>query len=76
MDIHFSCSACGLHMVIEEEGAGMVVQCLDCGHDVNVPKAAESKTNPGPKPSIASRSANERTVAMKWTPPPDTAPKK
>ena len=72
MDIHFSCSACGLHMVVEESGAGMVVQCLDCGHDVNVPKAAESKPNSSPKPATDSpRSVNERTVAMKWTPPPE-----
>ena len=76
MEIRFSCSACGLHMVIEEAGAGMVVQCLDCGCDVNVPKAAESKPNPSPQSTADSRSANERTVAMKWSPPPDAAAKK
>jgi hypothetical protein len=76
MDIHFSCSACGLHMVIEEEGAGMLVQCLDCGHDVTVPKAAESKLGPTDKTAAGSRSANERTVAMKWTPPSNGGAKK
>jgi uncharacterized Zn finger protein len=76
MDIHFSCSACGLHMVIEEEGAGMVVQCLDCGCDLNVPKATESQPNHSSTPATRSRSSNERTVAMKWTPPPEGGPKK
>jgi uncharacterized Zn finger protein len=75
MDIRFSCPACGHHMVIDEAGAGMVVQCPECGSDADVPKV-ESKPAPTPKPASDARSENERTVALKWTPPPDAGPKK
>ena len=65
MDIRFSCSACGHHMVIDEAGAGMVVKCPECGRDVKVPKA------PVVKPAAEALPEKERTVALKWTPPPE-----
>ena len=64
MDIRFSCPSCGHHMVIDEAGAGMVVACPECGRDAPVPKVT-----PGPKPPPSGQPANERTVALKWTPP-------
>jgi hypothetical protein len=71
MDIRFSCPACGHHMVIDEAGAGLVVQCTECGHDANVPKAV------GSKPAVGAPPQNEPTVALKWVPPPaDPPPKK
>jgi hypothetical protein len=52
-------------MVIEEAGAGLVVKCPECGGDATVPSA---------KPPTDSSMNKERTVALKWTPPPDNPP--
>jgi uncharacterized Zn finger protein len=62
MDIVFNCQACGQHLVIDEAGAGLVVQCPECGKDVTVPNPA------GVKPDVSAEN-KERTVALKWTPP-------
>jgi DNA-directed RNA polymerase subunit M/transcription elongation factor TFIIS len=72
MDIFFNCQACGQHMVIDEAGAGIVIQCPKCGRDVGVPMAVAS--NPPPDTG----SAKERTTALRWTPPtsPRETPKK
>lgn len=70
MDIRFSCSACGHHMVIDEAGAGLVVECPECGHDTNVPKAVRPKPEPNTKPATDPQTERERTVALKWVPPP------
>ena len=61
MDIRFSCPKCEHHMVIDEAGAGMIVQCPQCGADARVPK--------GPKPAASADADKERTVAIKWVPP-------
>jgi hypothetical protein len=55
-------------MVIDEAGAGMIVACTECGHDAPVPKPAAPP--PATKPATGSTSDKERTVAMKWEPPP------
>jgi DNA-directed RNA polymerase subunit M/transcription elongation factor TFIIS len=70
MDIRFSCPKCEHHMIIDEAGAGMTVQCPKCGADAKVPNA--------PKPAAPSDSDKERTVAIKWIPPGagPTQPKK
>jgi hypothetical protein len=70
MDIRFSCSACGHHMVIDEAGAGLVVECPECGHDTTVPKSAGPKPEPNTKPATNPQQENEPTVALKWIPPP------
>ena len=57
-------------MVIDEAGAGMVVACPECGHDAPVPKAVAAPPIPGAKPPAEALPEKERTVAMKWTPPP------
>jgi len=38
MDITFNCTSCGTHIVIDEVGAGMSVQCPNCGANLIVPK--------------------------------------
>lgn len=87
MDIHFSCPACEHHMVIDEAGAGLVIQCTECGQDVRVPNPVEPKPSPEagpanvsqPAPANVSQPDKERTVALKWTPPtgsPQKEPKK
>ncbi|MEI8315339.1 MAG: DUF4041 domain-containing protein [Verrucomicrobiota bacterium] len=40
MDITFSCNKCGQHVVIDEAGAGMFVQCPKCGQSLAVPTVA------------------------------------
>ena len=49
-------------MVTDHTGIGLVVVCPQCSQRVIVPDA--SATKPAPK--------NEKTVALKWTPPPAT----
>jgi uncharacterized Zn finger protein len=66
MDIYFSCAACGHHMVIDEAGAGMIVECPECGRDTPVPKSNAHTSTLGEAP----KTEKERTVVMKWTPPP------
>ncbi|MGA2030068.1 MAG: hypothetical protein ABSG87_08355, partial [Verrucomicrobiota bacterium] len=38
MDITFNCTSCDTHIVIDEAGAGMSVQCPNCGASLIVPK--------------------------------------
>ena len=38
MDITFNCTSCDTHIVIDEAGAGMSVQCPNCGANLIVPK--------------------------------------
>jgi uncharacterized Zn finger protein len=61
MDIRFSCPKCEHHMVIDETGAGLTVQCPQCGADAKVPALV--------KPAPPTEPVNERTVALKWIPP-------
>ncbi len=37
MDISFNCSACGKHLIVDEAGAGMKVQCPECGNGTIIP---------------------------------------
>jgi hypothetical protein len=55
-------------MVIDEAGAGLVVECPECGKDATVPKNADSK------PASDAAPERERTVALKWSPPPPPKP--
>jgi hypothetical protein len=56
-------------MVIDEAGAGLVIQCTECGKDVRVPNPVEPKPSPGAAPANSSSADKERTVALKWVPP-------
>lgn len=55
MDISFNCSKCGQHILIDEVGAGIEIQCPNCqfGLIVPTPEAA----NPGNATQTASRAA-------------------
>ena len=75
MDIRFTCPACEHHMVIDEAGAGLVVQCTECGKDVRVPNPVEPKPSTGTAPANVSPADKERTVALKWIPPGESAQK-
>ena len=73
MDIPFDCPGCGQHLVIDEAGAGLVVQCPKCGRDVGVPSTREPEPSHGTKPAVGSGEDKERTVALKWVPPSGSA---
>src|SRR5437867_4433878 len=36
-DIHFSCPACQQHLVSEESGAGLAINCPHCGESLQIP---------------------------------------
>ena len=85
MDVHFSCPTCDHHMLIDERAIGLVIVCLKCGQHVIVPKPllaeSEPQAEPEPdaKPAASSGVKDEKTVALKWTPPtasPRIEPKK
>ena len=71
MDIYFSCPRCRQHMVIDEAGANLVIQCAKCAGDVLVPNAADSTPDSSPQTVSTQRPDKEKesTVALKWTPP-------
>jgi transcription elongation factor Elf1 len=37
MDIRFNCPRCGQHLLVEERGAGMVVNCPSCKGQIQIP---------------------------------------
>ena len=73
MDIPFDCPGCGQHLVIDEAGAGLVIQCPKCGRDVSVPGVGVTEPSHSTKPAVGSREDKERTVALKWVPPTGSA---
>ncbi len=82
MDIPFDCDTCGKHLVIDEAGAGITIDCPGCGKPVYVPspgsqkpsdpparvevKSATPKTASVSPPKVLSSSGERRTV---WSPP-------
>lgn len=83
MDISFDCDTCGKHLVIDQAGAGITIDCPGCGKPAYVPslsshkppdpparvevKSATSKTVPTPPPKVSSSYGDRRAV---WTLPP------
>ena len=57
-------------MIIDEAGAGMIVACPECGRDVKIPKAPEPRLPVSPPADTNSQPEKNKTVAIKWTPPP------
>jgi hypothetical protein len=51
VDIKFNCAGCGTHIVIDEAGAGMSVQCPKCGQSLTVPMASAIDSPSVPAPS-------------------------
>jgi predicted RNA-binding Zn-ribbon protein involved in translation (DUF1610 family) len=46
VDISFKCNNCGQHAVIDEAGAGMVIQCPSCNANLTVPQPSQEKKCP------------------------------
>jgi predicted RNA-binding Zn-ribbon protein involved in translation (DUF1610 family) len=51
MDIRFSCTSCGQHVVIGEAGAGMTVQCPNCGASLTAPNSTSTEQARAPAAS-------------------------
>ena len=66
MDITFACDKCGQSLTVEEAGAGMTIDCPNCGKPTYVPSKS---TPPAEKPvvSVAGVTAN---VAVDQSLPP------
>ncbi len=47
-DIVFECPACGKSLVIDKQGAGLVINCTDCGAELQVPAAEDEASGPEP----------------------------
>jgi hypothetical protein len=64
-------------MIIDEAAAGMLVDCVECGHEVKIPSkpAASPPPPPPPRPKSSAQPLpeKERTVALPWTPPANGA---
>jgi|HubBroStandDraft_5_1064220.scaffolds.fasta_scaffold520214_2 hypothetical protein len=69
MDILFSCPECQQHVVIDADGAGLLVDCPNCSREIRVPGPIDLKRVPDTKPATVPRPDKEKTVALKWTPP-------
>jgi hypothetical protein len=71
MDIEFYCLKCGQHVVIDEAGVGLQVECPKCGQSLSVPKAAGftaqsfTKLPLPPKPSIGIPPVITKSIAPK-----------
>lgn len=44
MDIEFECGHCGQSLIVEDEGAGMTIDCPKCGEPVEIPGVAPTAT--------------------------------
>jgi len=78
MDISFTCDKCGKNLVIDGAGAGITIDCPECGKAVYVPSSAPPKpkepparvepkplsrvTMPAPLPAPAARPRNNPPV--------------
>lgn len=64
MDISFDCGICGKHLVIDEAGSGLTVQCPRCRQDLLVPKVVHADANSTyVPPPILQPDANTRATA-------------
>lgn len=61
MDIKFNCNKCWEHVVIDETGAGMTVQCPSCGASLNVP-SAENAAEFSTRPHLETTSSNSEQI--------------
>lgn len=41
-DIFFKCGSCGNHLVADEAGAGITIECPDCGTPTTIPETSTS----------------------------------
>ena len=75
MDVRFCCPTCDHHLVIDQAAVGLVVKCPQCGQHVIVPDPVETKPAAGQTTESHPESPSEKTVALKWVPPPTSNPR-
>lgn len=61
MDIEFECGHCGQSLIVEDEGAGMTIDCPKCGEPVGIP--GQSAAAPG-EPAADKPTGPPRRVPM------------
>jgi hypothetical protein len=69
MDISFDCGICGKHLVVDEAGAGITIDCPGCGKPVYVPSPA-SQNQSGTPTRVEVKPASTKAPPV---PPPKTS---
>ena len=69
MDITFNCDKCGQQIVIDEAGAGQLVDCPKCAQHLTVPNPAPQRTTAVPPPQQASVAEMQRCPGCKEVSP-------
>ena len=49
-ELKFECPRCGQHLVVEERGAGLTVNCPTCKQEIDIPSRAQPPPQPLPPP--------------------------
>jgi hypothetical protein len=63
MDIFLTCDECGKNLVIDEAGAGITIDCPECGTPVYVPSALQQEPQNAPA-RVEVKSTARRTTPM------------
>lgn len=65
MDITFNCGSCGQHIVVDEAGAGMTVQCPKCQAQLVVPQTQPAPSKPPSPPAAVPPVISEPTPTFR-----------
>src|ERR1017187_8965856 len=68
-DIQFKCPTCEKHLEIDESGAGLIVNCPQCGSSIEVP----AKSNVPPKTPVTTQQQTAATAYQPERSPRETA---
>lgn len=74
MDITFRCDRCSQHIVIDEAGAGLTVQCPECGQTLTVPQAQPRPSKPSGWLPVSIRFSEPHAQSGPSKPPTPTTP--
>jgi hypothetical protein len=72
MDITFSCENCGQELVVDESGAGTIVDCPRCGQNVWIPAASNpvgtaSRKSPATSRASSWKPTTKTVIVLVWT---------
>src|ERR1017187_8388909 len=78
MDITFACDKCGQSLTVDEAGAGMTIDCPNCGKPTYVPSRSavppEEPSTPAPDLSVKTAAVQSPPLAMVSVSPSPQAP--
>jgi hypothetical protein len=75
MDISFNCSKCGQSMVIDEDAAGVTIDCPNCGEPSHVPSQSMVIADEPEPLAIATPPPIPEQPALQISPPSPLVPK-